>query len=100
MTSSNYFASLLEEWIFFKYLEKYFLYVVIYSAMMLGVILIPFIIPLCILFFVYLSSFFFLIYQRTQKLQEDYTSTKWDSARLTVANMWDGFARFWNGKYF
>lgn len=97
MTSSTYFVSQLEEWIFLKYLEKYFLYVIIYSAMLLVVILTPFIIPLCILFFVYLSSFFCLICQRTHKLQEDYSSNRWDTVRLTIANNWDRFARFWNG---
>ncbi|XP_077208518.1 DGAT1/2-independent enzyme synthesizing storage lipids-like [Paroedura picta] len=97
MISSTYFASQLGEWIIFEYLEKYFLYVLIYSTMLLTVILILFFIPLCILFFLYTSSFFLIIYQRTHKLQEDYSSNRWDSARLMVANKWDVFARFWNG---
>ncbi|KAL8182127.1 UNVERIFIED_CONTAM: hypothetical protein K2H54_044624 [Gekko kuhli] len=63
--------------------------------MLLAVILTPFIIPLCILIFVYLTSFFCLIYQRTHKLQEDCSS---NNLLLTVANKWDQLARFWNGR--
>nr|XP_056710052.1 transmembrane protein 68-like [Euleptes europaea] len=97
MTYSTYFASQVEEWTFLKCLEKYFLYVVIYLAVLVVVVMVLFIIPLCMLFFLYVSSFFFLIYQRTHKLQEDYSSKRWDSARLIVANKWDGLARFWHG---
>ncbi|XP_054840517.1 transmembrane protein 68-like isoform X2 [Eublepharis macularius] len=97
MTYSTYFASQLEEWAFLKYLEKYFLYVVLYLAVLVVAIMVLFIIPLCMLFFVYLSSLFLLIYRKTHKLQEDYSSNIWNSVRLILANKWDRFARFWHG---
>ncbi|XP_062986796.1 DGAT1/2-independent enzyme synthesizing storage lipids-like [Elgaria multicarinata webbii] len=93
VTYSACITYLLEECFFLKYL----LYVVICIVVLLCIILVLFIIPLGILFSIYLSALFVVIYQWTHKLNGTYCSDTLDDVRLILSTIWDGFARFWHG---
>ncbi|XP_060133809.1 monoacylglycerol/Diacylglycerol O-acyltransferase isoform X1 [Zootoca vivipara] len=94
MSYSTCLTYLMEEWIFLEYLP----YVIICSVVLVFInILLLFTIPVCVLLFLYLSSLFLFIYERTHKLKEAYSSKAWDGARLIIAFMWDRLGRFLNG---
>nr|XP_016851151.1 PREDICTED: transmembrane protein 68 isoform X3 [Anolis carolinensis] len=91
MADVTHLAYLSEELIFLKHLLGKCL------DWMGTVALVIFGIPLFIIFLLYLSALFLLIYQKTHNLKGDYYSNVWDDARLILSTMWDKFARFWNG---
>lgn len=99
MTYLSCLAYILEEWTAVEYLKKYFFHMVIISVT-ISAMLIFFIVPLTILFFIYLTNVLLLIYQRSDEVKatKDPLSEVWDSARKTVASFWDIYARIWHGK--
>lgn len=98
MTDLSCLAYLLEEWTVVEYLKKHLFHVVIVS-LTISAILGFFIVPLTILFFIYLTNILLLIYQKNGEVKADPLSDVWDSARKTIASFWDIYARIWHGKY-
>lgn len=98
MTDLSCLAYVLEEWTAVEYLKKYFFHLVIISLTIIAILMI-FIVPLTIVFFIYLSNILLLIYQGSGELRADPLSHVWDSARKTIASFWDIHARVWHGKY-
>ncbi|XP_010221425.1 PREDICTED: transmembrane protein 68-like [Tinamus guttatus] len=96
MTYLSCLAYMLEEWTGVEYLQKYFFHVVIFT-LMLSAILVFFIVPLTILFFISLANILLLIYQRNSEVKADPLSDVWDNARKTLASFWDICARIWHG---
>ncbi|NWR72050.1 TMM68 protein, partial [Centropus unirufus] len=56
-----------------------------------------FIVPLTMLFLIYLSNILLLIYRRNYVVKADPWSDVWDSARRAMAGFWDIHARVWHG---
>nr|XP_020651639.1 transmembrane protein 68-like [Pogona vitticeps] len=81
-------AHLSKEWIFLISFE---------TKSILLLCLGPFLIPLGIIFLIYMSALFLLIYQMIFKLKGSYCSNTLDDVRLILSTMWNKFARFWNG---
>lgn len=98
MTDLSCLAYVLEEWTVVEYLKKHLFHVVIVS-LTISAILGFFIVPLTILFFIYLTNILLLIYQKNSEVKADPLSDVWDSARKTIASFWDIYARIWHGKY-
>ncbi|XP_009875261.1 PREDICTED: transmembrane protein 68-like [Apaloderma vittatum] len=96
MTDLSCLAYILEEWTALEYLKKYLFYVII-ILLTISAILVIFIVPLAILFLIYLTNTFILIYQRNSEVKADPLSDVWDSARKTIASFWDICARIWHG---
>lgn len=94
--SSLFYA--LEEWTVVEFLKKYLFHLIIVSLTITG-ILVFFIVPLTIVFFIYLSNVLLLVYQRNNELKADPLSDVWNSVRKTIASFWDIYARIWHGKY-
>ncbi|XP_039922972.1 transmembrane protein 68-like isoform X5 [Hirundo rustica] len=92
--SSLFYA--LEEWTVVEFLKKY-LFLVIIGSLTISGILVFFIVPLTIVFFIYLSNILLLIYQRNNELKADPLSDVWNSVRKTIASFWDIYARIWHG---
>ncbi|KAM6087143.1 DGAT1/2-independent enzyme synthesizing storage lipids-like isoform 5-T6 [Chlamydotis macqueenii] len=95
MTDLSCIAYVLEEWTVVEYLKKYFFHVVIVS-LTISAILVFFIVPLTILFFIYLTNIGLLLYQRNGEVKADPLSDVWDSARKNIASFWDVYARIWH----
>ncbi|XP_064909634.1 DGAT1/2-independent enzyme synthesizing storage lipids isoform X1 [Columba livia] len=89
-------AYVLEEWTIVQYLKKYLFHVAT-VLLTISAILFFFIVPLTILFFIYLSNVLLLMYQRNNEVKADPSSDVWDSARKTIARFWDIYARIWHG---
>ncbi|XP_065688145.1 DGAT1/2-independent enzyme synthesizing storage lipids-like isoform X1 [Patagioenas fasciata] len=89
-------AYVLEEWTVVQYLKKYLFHVAT-ILLTISAILFFFIVPLTILFFIYLSNVLLLMYQRNNEVKADPSSDVWDSARKTIARFWDIYARIWHG---
>lgn len=98
MTNLSCLFSALEEWTVVEFLKKYIFHVIIGSLTISG-ILVFFIVPLTIVFFIYLTNILLLIYQRNNELKADPLSDVWNSVRETIASFWDIYARIWHGKY-
>ncbi|XP_049681748.1 transmembrane protein 68-like isoform X2 [Accipiter gentilis] len=96
MTDLSCLAYVLEEWTVVEYLKKHLFHVVIVS-LTISAILGFFIVPLTILFFIYLTNILLLIYQKNSEVKADPLSDVWDSARKTIASFWDIYARIWHG---
>uniref|UniRef100_A0A8C3PQM9 Phospholipid/glycerol acyltransferase domain-containing protein n=1 Tax=Calidris pygmaea TaxID=425635 RepID=A0A8C3PQM9_9CHAR len=96
MTDLSCLAYVLEEWTVVEYLKKYLFHMII-ALLTMSAILVVFIVPLTILFFIYLSNILLLIYQRNSEVKADPLSEVWDSARKTIASFWDIYARIWHG---
>nr|XP_009507457.1 PREDICTED: transmembrane protein 68-like [Phalacrocorax carbo] len=96
MTNLSCLAYVLEDWIVVEYLKKYLFHVVIVSLTM-SAIFVLFVVPVTILFFIYLSNILLLIYRRNSEVKADPLSDVWDSARKTIASFWDIYARIWHG---
>ncbi|KAJ7338830.1 hypothetical protein JRQ81_012732 [Phrynocephalus forsythii] len=78
-----------KEWIFLIYVEaKPFFWIFWFGS---------FLIPLCIIFLIYMSALFLLIYQMISKLKGSYCSSTLDDVRLILSTMWNKFARLWHG---
>ncbi|XP_070798395.1 DGAT1/2-independent enzyme synthesizing storage lipids-like [Pituophis catenifer annectens] len=90
MIFSTYLQYLLEEW-----LLNNLLYIVACSVLLLFTIL--FAVPLAIVLFFYFSALFLLLYERTRKLNGNYSSNIWDPVRLIIAIILDGYGRLWHG---
>ncbi|XP_039246379.1 transmembrane protein 68-like isoform X2 [Pipra filicauda] len=86
----------LEEWTVVEFLKQYLFHLIIASLTIIA-ILVFFIVPLTIGFFIYLSNISLLIYQRNSELEADPLSDVWDRARKTIASFWDIYARIWHG---
>ncbi|NXS56616.1 TMM68 protein, partial [Brachypteracias leptosomus] len=70
---------------------------VVIVSLTISAILAIFIVPLTVLFFIYLSNVLLLIYQRNGEVKADPLSDVWDSARKIIASFWDIYARMWHG---
>ncbi|NWX46094.1 TMM68 protein, partial [Steatornis caripensis] len=70
---------------------------VVIVSLTMSVILFFFIVPLTVLFFIYLTNILLLLYQRNCEVKADPFSDVWDSARKTIATFWDIYARIWHG---
>ncbi|XP_039207367.1 transmembrane protein 68-like [Crotalus tigris] len=90
MIFSTCLQYLLEEW-----LPNNFIYIVVYSVLLLATIL--FAVPLAIVLFFYISALFLHLYQRTLKLNGNYCSNIWDPVKLIIATILDGYGRLWHG---
>lgn len=90
MIDPTSFALLSKEWIFLIYVETKPFFSLLW--------LVLFLIPLGIIFLIYMSALFLLIYQMISKLKGSYCSSTLDDVRLILSTMWNKFARFWNGK--
>ncbi|NWU23410.1 TMM68 protein, partial [Dyaphorophyia castanea] len=69
----------------------------IIASLTISAILVFFIVPLKIVFFIYLNSILLLIYQKNNEVKGDPLSDVWDSARKSLASFWDIYARIWHG---
>lgn len=96
MTGCLFYA--LEEWTVVEFLKKYLFYVII-GSLTICAILVFFIVPLTIVFFIYLTNILLLIHQRNNELKADPLSDAWNRVRKTIATFWDIYARIWHGKY-
>ncbi|XP_007231136.3 transmembrane protein 68 [Astyanax mexicanus] len=56
-----------------------------------------FLLPFVILFFVYLSILFLHLYKRKNELKEAYSHKLWQCARKTLATVWDAQGTIWHG---
>ncbi|XP_027745327.1 transmembrane protein 68-like [Empidonax traillii] len=86
----------LEGWPVVEFLKQHLFHVII-ASLTISAILAVFIVPLTIVFFIYLSNISLLIYQRNSELEADPLSSAWDRARKTIASFWDIYARIWHG---
>ncbi|XP_071410629.1 DGAT1/2-independent enzyme synthesizing storage lipids-like isoform X2 [Pithys albifrons albifrons] len=96
MTDLSCLVYALEEWTVAEFLKKYLFHLII-ASLTISAILVFFIVPLIIVFFIYLTNFSLLIYQRKSELKADPLSDVWDSARKSIATFWDIYARIWHG---
>uniref|UniRef100_A0A8C3U1M2 Transmembrane protein 68 n=1 Tax=Catharus ustulatus TaxID=91951 RepID=A0A8C3U1M2_CATUS len=94
MISCLFYA--LEEWTVVEFLKKYLFYVII-GSLTICAILVFFIVPLTIVFFIYLTNILLLIHQRNNELKADPLSDAWNRVRKTIATFWDIYARIWHG---
>ncbi|MEE6463959.1 hypothetical protein FKM82_006115 [Ascaphus truei] len=84
------------EWLELENLEDYLNYVD-YLLWVFTPLIIVFILPFFIFFFLYLSILFLHVYKRKNELKEAYSNSIWDGARKTLASLWDGHATIWHG---
>ncbi|KAM9574854.1 DGAT1/2-independent enzyme synthesizing storage lipids-like isoform 1-T1 [Guaruba guarouba] len=96
MADLSSIVCILEEWTVVEYLKKYLIYVVIASLTMSAIVFF-FIVPLTIVFFIYLTNILLLMHQGNSDIEANPLSDVWDSARKTIASFWDVYARIWHG---
>ncbi|KAM6445525.1 DGAT1/2-independent enzyme synthesizing storage lipids-like [Rhynochetos jubatus] len=96
MTDLSCLAYILEEWTVVEYLKKYLFHVVIISLTM-SAILAFFMVPLTIVFLIYLTNVLLSMYQKNTEVKADPLSEVWDNARKAIASFWDIYARIWHG---
>lgn len=98
MTNLGCLVYALEEWTVVEFLKKYLFHLII-ASLAITAILVFFIVPLTMIFFIYLSNILLLIYQKNNEVKADPLSDVWDSVRKMIASFWDIYARIWHGKY-
>ncbi|KAI6192825.1 PlsC domain-containing protein [Aphelenchoides fujianensis] len=60
-------------------------------------IIIAFLLPIFLLFFIYGCVIFLHIYGLRHRIREAYASSLWDGARTSIASFWDGIGYLWHG---
>ncbi|XP_064486569.1 DGAT1/2-independent enzyme synthesizing storage lipids-like [Ornithodoros turicata] len=60
-------------------------------------VVVAFILPLLIIFLLYISILFLHLYRHRLRLRDAYARDFWDGARYTLALLWSGHAWIWHG---
>ncbi len=85
--------------VYHNYVDVYYIHWVLWVFYPL---ILSFILPICILVFLYASALFLQLYRLRQHLRDAYNYSQdiWNGARHILATLWMAQGRIWHGKIF